>query len=177
MPGSRRVRGLAAVGALAVVLELAPGASEPAAEAAPRAFTIVGGGWGHGIGMSQYEVRVRFGRRNDLGVVGDWNGNGTWTPGVLRAGSRWYLKDSLAGGAASVGLKQQIPGTPVVATGTTGPSLPARWCRRRSGAVRRLGGRAHVLAWRGGPGVLGPHAVAWHGGSGPSFSLCGSPGG
>jgi hypothetical protein len=57
MPGSRRVRGLAAVGALAVVLELAPGASEPAAEAAPRAFTIVGGGWGHGIGMSQYEVR------------------------------------------------------------------------------------------------------------------------
>jgi hypothetical protein len=47
-------------------------------------------------------------------VVGDWNGNGTWTPGVLRAGSRWYLKDSLAGGAASVGLKKQIPGTPVV---------------------------------------------------------------
>jgi hypothetical protein len=45
MLGSRRVRGLAAVGALAVVLGLVPGASERAAEAAPRSFTIVGGGW------------------------------------------------------------------------------------------------------------------------------------
>jgi hypothetical protein len=46
-------------------------------------------------------------------VAGDWNGNGTWTPGVLRSGSRWYLKDSL-GGAASVGLRKQTAGTPVV---------------------------------------------------------------
>jgi hypothetical protein len=47
-------------------------------------------------------------------VVGDWNGNGTWTSGVLRPGSRWYLKDSLRGGAASVGLRKQTPGAPVV---------------------------------------------------------------
>jgi hypothetical protein len=43
MLGSRRVRGLAAVGALAAVVGLVPGASERAAEAAPRALTIVGG--------------------------------------------------------------------------------------------------------------------------------------
>jgi hypothetical protein len=57
-------------------------------------------------------------------LAGDWNGDGvwtpaavrsgTWTPGVLRSGSRWYLKDSLSSGAASVGLKKQTPGTPVV---------------------------------------------------------------
>jgi hypothetical protein len=65
-------------------------------------------------GSGRSEVRVRFGRANDLGVVGDWNDNGTWTPGVLRAGSRWYLKDSLDGAAASVGLRKQTPGAPVV---------------------------------------------------------------
>jgi hypothetical protein len=65
-----------------------------------------------------------FGRYGDRILVGDWNGDGvwtpaavrsgTWTPGVLRSGSRWYLKDSLSSGAASVGLKKQTPGTPVV---------------------------------------------------------------
>ena len=50
----RRVRTVAAVGALAVALGLLPGPAGPVAEAAPRSFTIVGGGYGHGIGMSQY---------------------------------------------------------------------------------------------------------------------------
>ena len=49
-----RVRTVAAVGALAVALGLLPGPAGPVAEAAPRSFTIVGGGYGHGIGMSQY---------------------------------------------------------------------------------------------------------------------------
>ncbi len=50
----RRVRTVAAVGALAVALSLRTWPADPAAEAAPRTFTIVGGGYGHGIGMSQY---------------------------------------------------------------------------------------------------------------------------
>jgi stage II sporulation protein D len=54
MLGSRRVRTLAAVGALAVAVGLLSGPAGPAALAAPRSFTIVGGGYGHGIGMSQY---------------------------------------------------------------------------------------------------------------------------
>jgi stage II sporulation protein D len=51
---SRRVRTVAAVGALAVAMGVLGGPADPPAQAAPRTFTIVGGGWGHGIGMSQY---------------------------------------------------------------------------------------------------------------------------
>ncbi|HEV2892936.1 MAG TPA: SpoIID/LytB domain-containing protein [Actinomycetota bacterium] len=51
---SRRIRTVAAVGALAVALGLLCGPGDAPAEAAPRTFTIVGGGYGHGIGMSQY---------------------------------------------------------------------------------------------------------------------------
>jgi stage II sporulation protein D len=51
---SRRVRTIAAVGALAVALGLATGPADPAAVAAPKTFTIHGAGYGHGIGMSQY---------------------------------------------------------------------------------------------------------------------------
>jgi stage II sporulation protein D len=51
---SRRVRTVAAVGALAVAIGVLCGPADPPAQAAPRTFTIVGGGWGHGIGMSQY---------------------------------------------------------------------------------------------------------------------------
>ena len=49
----RRVRTVAAV-AFAVALGLFIAPAGPVAEAAPRSFTIVGGGYGHGIGMSQY---------------------------------------------------------------------------------------------------------------------------
>ena len=51
---SRRVRTVAVVGALTVALGLLTGPSDPAAVAAPSSFTIVGGGYGHGVGMSQY---------------------------------------------------------------------------------------------------------------------------
>ena len=40
----RRVRTLATLGVLAVALGLATGPADPAAVAAPRTFTIVGGG-------------------------------------------------------------------------------------------------------------------------------------
>ena len=53
-------------------------------------------------------------RYGDRILVGDRNGNGTWTPGVLRAGTRWYLKGSFTGSAAGVGLAKQTLGTPVV---------------------------------------------------------------
>jgi hypothetical protein len=35
-----------------------------------------------------------YGRYGDRIVVGDWDGNGTWTPGVLRGGRRWYSRTS-----------------------------------------------------------------------------------
>ncbi|HYY82689.1 MAG TPA: hypothetical protein VFD04_26390, partial [Actinomycetes bacterium] len=51
----RRIRLPAAVGAVAVTVALAAGAPAPVVRAAgPSAFRVVGGGYGHGIGMSQY---------------------------------------------------------------------------------------------------------------------------
>jgi serine protease len=40
-----------------------------------------------------------FGRTGDIPVVGDWDGNGTQTIGVVR-GNLWHLRDSNAGGSA-----------------------------------------------------------------------------
>jgi SpoIID/LytB domain protein len=54
MRSSRRVRAVATVGAFAVAFGLLTGPAGPPALAAPSTFTIVGGGYGHGIGMSQY---------------------------------------------------------------------------------------------------------------------------
>jgi hypothetical protein len=60
-------------------------------------------------------IRVSFGRQpGDVPVVGDWDGNGSVTPGVLRAGARWYLRNTVGGGAANLGLRKQVAGTPVV---------------------------------------------------------------
>jgi len=74
-------------------------------------------------------------------VVGDWNGNGTWTPGVLRGGSRRYLKDSFSGGAASVGLRKQTPGTPVVGDWD---NLPWPLARSHCGSAA---GCPQILVW------------------------------
>jgi hypothetical protein len=80
-------------------------------------------------------------------VVGDWNGNGTWTPGVLRGGSRWYLKDSFSGAAASVGLRKQTPGTPVVGDWD---NLPWPLARSHCGSAAELStdsGLVLALGW------------------------------
>ncbi len=37
-----------------------------------------------------------YGRTTDRPVMGDWDGNGSVTPGVVR-GSTWYTTDSLGG--------------------------------------------------------------------------------
>jgi len=53
MPGRGRLRAVG-VAALVLALGLAVGGNRPSALAAPSTFQIVGGGYGHGIGMSQY---------------------------------------------------------------------------------------------------------------------------
>ncbi|MFA9432553.1 polysaccharide deacetylase family protein [Egicoccus sp. AB-alg2] len=42
-----------------------------------------------------------FGRTGDVQVMGDWNGDGTATPGVFRDG-RWHLRNRLATGATEL---------------------------------------------------------------------------
>ncbi len=55
-----------------------------------------------------------FGTSSDVGVVGDWNGDGTDTAGVFRSG-RWYLRNSNSGGAAELGPSFGRAGdTPIV---------------------------------------------------------------
>jgi hypothetical protein len=40
-------------------------------------------------------VTLPFGIATDVPVVGDWNGDGTDTPGVVRAGSQWILSSGI----------------------------------------------------------------------------------
>jgi SpoIID/LytB domain protein len=103
MLGSRRVRTLAAVGALAVGLGLLTGPSDPAARAAPRVFTIVGGGYGHGIGMSQYGAQGMALRGASAGRIisfyyGGAQARPATLPALVRVGLLQAGHDPAAGG-------------------------------------------------------------------------------
>ena len=50
-------------------------------------------------GPGDPDLVVEYGRAGDIPVVGDWNGNGVHTIGVVR-GNRWLLRDSNSSGAA-----------------------------------------------------------------------------
>ncbi|HEV3463599.1 MAG TPA: hypothetical protein VG846_06420, partial [Actinomycetota bacterium] len=100
---SRRVRTVAAVGALAVALGLVPGPGDQAAEAAPRTFTIVGGGWGHGIGMSQYGAHGMARRGASAGRIisfyyGGAQARPATLPATIRVGLLQASHDPSAGG-------------------------------------------------------------------------------
>jgi hypothetical protein len=45
-------------------------------------------------------IRFRYGRPDDVPVVGDWTGNGVDTVGVVRQGRHWYLRFSNSAGFA-----------------------------------------------------------------------------
>ena len=55
-----------------------------------------------------------FGTASDVAVAGDWDGNGTSTPGVFRNGT-WYLRNSNTSGASNISLSFGTTGdTPIV---------------------------------------------------------------
>jgi hypothetical protein len=55
-----------------------------------------------------------YGTASDIAVSGDWDGNGTSTPGVFRNGM-WYLRNSSTSGVANVSLSFGATGdTPIV---------------------------------------------------------------
>ena len=100
---SRRVRTLVAAGALAVAVSLWAGPSGPVAEAAPRTFTIVGGGYGHGIGMSQYGAQGMAMRGAGAGRIisfyyGGAKARPASLPATIRVGLLQADHDPSAGG-------------------------------------------------------------------------------
>jgi stage II sporulation protein D len=103
MRWSRRVRTLATVGVLAVALGLAAGPAEPAAVAAPSAFTIHGAGYGHGIGLSQYGAQGMAMRGAGAGRIisfyyGGAKARPASLPATIRVGLLQADHDPSAGG-------------------------------------------------------------------------------
>jgi stage II sporulation protein D len=97
---SRRVRLVAAVGVLAAGLGLAGG---PPAVAAPSSFTIVGGGYGHGIGMSQYGAHGMALRGASAGRIisfyyGGAQARPATLPATIRVGLLQANRDPSTGG-------------------------------------------------------------------------------
>ncbi|MDH4117634.1 MAG: twin-arginine translocation signal domain-containing protein [Acidimicrobiia bacterium] len=59
------------------------------------------------------DLVVKYGRIGDIPVVGDWNGNGVQTIGVVR-GNRWLLRNANAPGAADIEFTfGQVGDTPI----------------------------------------------------------------
>jgi SpoIID/LytB domain protein len=103
MHSSHRVRAVAAVAALAVTFGLLGGGGGPVAEAAPRTFTIVGGGYGHGVGMSQYGAHGMALRGASAGrIISFYYGGAQARPATLPATVRVGLlqanRDPATGG-------------------------------------------------------------------------------
>lgn len=80
-------------------------------------------------GAGQPELSFEFGRAGDIPIVGDWDGDGVATPGVVR-GNRWMLRNSNSSGPPDIEFEFGRPGdVPVV----------GRWTddgRARAGVVR-----------------------------------------
>jgi hypothetical protein len=91
------------------------------------------------------QISVTYGRFGpDFPIVGDWNGDGTDTVGVVRATSggrlQWLLSNSFAGGAADVTVVYGLAASDLAVTGdwnddnvdTVGVVRGARWLLRNS---------------------------------------------
>src|SRR6266511_919930 len=92
MPGRGRLRAVGAASALVLALGLAVGGNRPSAMAAPSTFQIVGGGYGHGIGMSQYGAHGMALRGASAGrIISFYFGGAVAKPATLPATIRVEL--------------------------------------------------------------------------------------
>jgi peptidoglycan/xylan/chitin deacetylase (PgdA/CDA1 family) len=105
-----------------------------------------------------------YGNPGDLPIAGDWDGNGTLTPGVVR-GNTWYLRNSNTSGPANITFTYGNPGdTPVVGdwdgngTYTPGVVRGNTWYLRNS----NTSGSANITFTYGTPSDM-PIAGDWDG--------------
>ena len=72
----------------------------PARGALPATFN--NGIWTLGYQLGNQDsvetISFRYGREGDVPVMGDWNGDGVWTVGVVRGGNRWFLRNENSAG-------------------------------------------------------------------------------
>lgn len=105
-----RVAVLAALAIAAAIAQPSGAAAQPAASSKPAIFHdgtwYLRGSLSSGVATSTF----RYGRSGDLPVMGDWDGDGDDTVGVVRftgpSGGpfqyTWFLRDSNSGGVATV---------------------------------------------------------------------------
>ena len=70
-----------------------------AAAAEPDRQVVVRGAQWFPAGVAPFS----YGRGADVQVMGDWNGDGSRTPGVFRAGT-WLLRNSMSAGPADLSV-------------------------------------------------------------------------
>ncbi len=80
-----------------------PCLDRPTPERGVLPATFEDGTWTLGFSLGNESttetVTFQFGQAGDIPVMGDWNGDGTHTVGVVRGGNRWFLRNENTAGA------------------------------------------------------------------------------
>ena len=95
-----------------------PCLERPTPERGALPATFKDGTWTLGFSIGNEDdietVTFDFGQAGDIPIMGDWNGDGTWTVGVVR-GNRWFLRDENTAGPPQYDFTFGNPGDiPVV---------------------------------------------------------------
>ena len=95
-----------------------PCLERPTPERGALPATFKDGTWTLGFSIGNEDdietVTFDFGQAGDIPIMGDWNGDGTWTVGVVR-GNRWFLRDENTAGPPQYDFTFGKPGDiPVV---------------------------------------------------------------
>lgn len=116
-----RVVALAAAAALAASALVVAQPATSSAQAPPADFVIQGGGWGHGLGMSQHGARGRAEAGHGYGEI-----LGFYYPGAtLTAAGHETVRVALGGEVGSVAITGNGTGVPFTPHGSPSPVLVA----------------------------------------------------
>lgn len=124
-------------------------------------------------GAGEPDYVFSYGKPGDIPIVGDWNGNGIQTPGVIR-GNTWYLRNANSGGEADIVFAYGDVGDVFVVGDWNGDGIDTpgvvrgnHWILRNSNSggfadldffYGEVGDQAVVGDWNG-DGIDGPGAV------------------